>query len=95
MALLKGRMGRRMPRQFPVGAKYIVEGYGGAEGHLRVVARYIELPSGRRINISGSRATSFDRSRGSKPSRTQAKIRGGTAAKNLAERRGTLARASR
>jgi hypothetical protein len=95
MALSKSRLVRRMPRQFPVGAKYIVEGYGGAEGHLRVVARYIELPSGRRINISGSRATSFDRGRGSQPSRTQSKIVGGTAAKKFASARGTPARASR
>jgi hypothetical protein len=95
MALSKSRLVRRMPRQFPVGAKYIVEGYGGAEGHLRVVARYIELPSGRRINISGSRATSFDRSRGSQAARMQPKARAGTAAKNLAGRRGTPARASR
>ena len=95
MALSKSRLVRRVPRRFPVGAKYIVEGYGGAEGHLRVVARYIELPNGRRINVSGSRAASFDRSRGSQASRTQSKIRGGTAAKKFAGRRGTAARASR
>ncbi len=95
MALSKSRLVRLMPRQFPVGAKYIVEGYGGAEGHLRVVARYIELPSGRRINISGSRTASSDRSRGSQTSRTQSKIRSGTAAKNFTQTRGTPARASR
>ena len=34
-----------------VGAKYVVEGYGGEEGNLRVIARYVVLPGGRRINI--------------------------------------------
>ena len=41
----------RLPRRFPVGAKYVVEGSGGEEGNLRVIARYVVLPSGRRINI--------------------------------------------
>ena len=95
MPLSKSRLERRVPRRFPVGAKYVVEGYGGAEGHLRVIARYIELPSGRRINVSGARASSFDRGRGSQASRAQSKIRGGTTVKNLAGRRGTGARASR
>jgi hypothetical protein len=41
----------RLPRRFPVGARYVVEGYGGEEGALRVIARYVVLPGGRRINI--------------------------------------------
>jgi hypothetical protein len=41
----------QLPRRFPVGATYVVEGVGGAEGHLRVIARYVVLPGGRRINI--------------------------------------------
>jgi hypothetical protein len=95
MGLSKNRLKRSVPRRFPVGAKYVVEGHGGAEGHLRVVARYIELPGGRRINISGSQTLSFDRSRGSQTLRTQPKIRGGTTSKKFAGRRGTPARASR
>ncbi len=95
MASSKSRLGRSVPRRFPVGAKYVVEGHGGAEGRLRVVARYIELPGGRRINISGSRALGFDRSRGSQALRTQSKIRGGTRVKKFAGKRGTPARASR
>jgi hypothetical protein len=35
----------------PVGAKYVVEGNGGEEGNLRVIARYVVLPGGRLINI--------------------------------------------
>ena len=32
-------------------AKYVVEGYGGEEGNLRVTARYVVLPGGQRINV--------------------------------------------
>jgi hypothetical protein len=41
----------RLPRRFPVGAKYVVEGYGGDVGNLSVIARYVVLPGGRRINV--------------------------------------------
>ena len=41
----------QLPRRLPVGATYVVEGFGGAEGDLRVIARYVVLPGGRRINI--------------------------------------------
>jgi len=95
MALSKSRLEDRLPRQFPVGAKYVVEGYGGAEGQLRVSARYILLPGGQRINVSGGRASSSNRSRRSPALRVPFKIRSGTAAKNLTGRRGTAARASR
>jgi hypothetical protein len=36
----------------------VVEGVGGAEGHLRVIARYVVLPGGRRINIPALRLVS-------------------------------------
>jgi hypothetical protein len=42
---------KELPRRFPVGAKYVVEGCGSDEGRMRVIARYIVLPSGRRINV--------------------------------------------
>jgi hypothetical protein len=95
MALSKSRLEERLPRQFPIGAKYVVEGHGGAEGQLRVSARYILLPGGQRINVSGKRASSSNRSRRSPALRVPFKIRGGTAAKNLTGRRGTDARTSR
>ena len=95
MALSKGGSERRLPRRFPVGAKYVVEGYGGAEGQLRVIARYVVLPGGRRINVSGGQASIFNRARRPQASRVPAKICNGTAVKNLNARRGTAARASR
>jgi hypothetical protein len=94
MALSKSRLEARLPREFPVGAKYIVEGYGGADGQLRVITRYVLLPGGQRINVSGQ-ASSFNRGRRSPAVPVPSKIRRGTAAKNLTGRRGTAARASR
>jgi hypothetical protein len=40
-----------LPRRFPVGARYVVEGRGGEDGRLRVVSRYVVLPGGQRINV--------------------------------------------
>jgi len=41
----------RLPRRFPVGATYVVEGFGGEAGKLRVVSRYVVLPGGKHINV--------------------------------------------
>ncbi len=46
-----GRSSCRLPQQFPIGATYVVEGYGGETGNLRVISRYVVLPDGRRINV--------------------------------------------
>ena len=51
MSLPIDRLSSRLPRRFPVGAKYVVEGYGGEEGNLRLIKRYVVLPGGRRINV--------------------------------------------
>ena len=51
MGLPIDRLSRPLPRRFPVGATYVVEGYGGGQGNLRVIARYIVLPPGERINV--------------------------------------------
>ena len=40
-----------LPERFPVGARYVVEGRGGEDGHLRVVSRYVVLPGGQRTNV--------------------------------------------
>jgi hypothetical protein len=95
MASSKSRLESRLPREFPVGAKYVVEGYGGAEGQFRVVARYVLLPGGQRINVRGGQASSFNHSRRFLTLRVPSKIRSGTAAKNLTSRPGTAARAPR
>jgi hypothetical protein len=83
-----------LPDRLPVGATYVVEGFGGDEGNFRVIARYILLPGGRRINIPAdlSRPTAppvltLRRRRPTKKSapKTRAPSRG----KKIAARRGT------
>jgi hypothetical protein len=40
-----------LPRSFPVGAVYVVEGRGGQYGHLRVSSRYVIMPGGQRVDV--------------------------------------------
>jgi hypothetical protein len=37
----------RLPKSFPVGTTYVVEGQGGEHGQLLVSSRYVVLPGGR------------------------------------------------
>jgi hypothetical protein len=41
----------RLPSRFPVGTHYIVEGERGKGGKLRIVSRYVVMPSGRRYDL--------------------------------------------
>jgi hypothetical protein len=43
----------RLPKRFPIGTTYVIEGRAGQNGHLRVFSRYIVLPSGRRVSVAG------------------------------------------
>ncbi len=47
----RNRLSSPLPKRFPVGASYVVEGQGGEDGRLRVISRYVVLPGGRRINV--------------------------------------------
>ena len=51
MRLPIDRQSTPLPKRLPVGARYVVEGRGGEDGHLRVFSRYIVLPGGQRINV--------------------------------------------
>jgi hypothetical protein len=42
----------RLPKSFPVGAVYVVEGSGGDCGQLDVSARYVIMPGGQRIDVA-------------------------------------------
>ena len=53
MSLSINSLPKRLPRRFPIGATYVVEGYGNAAGDLRVISRYVVLPGGQRINVRG------------------------------------------
>ena len=41
----------RLPKRFPVGTKYIVEGRCDEDGVFRTSARYLLLPNGRQIDL--------------------------------------------
>lgn len=45
----------RLPKSFPVGAVYVVEGKGGERGRLDVSARYVVMPGGKRIDVAATR----------------------------------------
>ncbi len=51
MHLSLSRKASRLPKRFPVGTTYVVEGHGGENGNLCVFSRYVVLPSGQRINL--------------------------------------------
>lgn len=46
----------RLPKSFPVGAVYVVEGKGGEHGALDVSARYVLMPGGKRIDVAAKRS---------------------------------------
>jgi len=54
MTLPGKRQPGRLPKRFPVGTTYVVEGRGEEDGHLRVFSRYVVLPGGRRIDVTGN-----------------------------------------
>ena len=75
MHLSASRKPARLPKRFPVGTTYVVEGCGGEDGHLRVFSRYVVLPGGERINLgadfTGSAAPRARRSRNRGESQAQ------------------------
>src|SRR3979409_2680985 len=44
----------RLPARFPVGTHYIVEGEPAKGGKLRIVSRYLVMPSGVRYDLMNS-----------------------------------------
>ncbi|MGA9949837.1 MAG: hypothetical protein WBQ24_16430, partial [Xanthobacteraceae bacterium] len=68
MHLSLSRKTSRLPKRFPVGTTYVVEGRGGEDGNLCVFSRYVVLPNGQRINLGadfgGSAASRARRARG-------------------------------
>lgn len=57
MQLIGRGESRRLPKRFPVGTTYVVEGCGGENGNLCVFFRYLVLPNGQRINLSSDLTT--------------------------------------
>ena len=46
-----GSLADGLPRRFPVGTRYVVEGRGGGQGRLRIRLRYLEFPDGRHVEL--------------------------------------------
>jgi hypothetical protein len=42
----------RLPRRFPVGTRYVLEGVQSEEGRLRVISRLIVLPDGQEFDLT-------------------------------------------
>jgi hypothetical protein len=86
MRLPIDRQSSPLPKRFPVGARYVVEGRGGEDGHLRVFSRYVVLPGGQRINVPSDLSKfgvmSVHAPRG-KRGRSQARTSRTTAKKNM------------
>ena len=49
----------RLPKRFPIGTTYVLEGRGGEHGDLRVYSRFVVLPGGQRINLAGDSGGDF------------------------------------
>jgi hypothetical protein len=87
---------RSLPKCFPVGAKYVVEGRGGETGILRVSARYVVLPTGRRITVAGdlerapvARIAGLRRDRGRGKPQNSGKIRSTARSEKIFNQAGT------
>jgi len=86
MHLSAGHKPNSLPKRFPVGTTYVVEGHGGEHGDLRIFSRYVVLPGGRRINLTDDFRANF--AGPASPSARRTRSRDGTSnrAKNAASR---------
>jgi hypothetical protein len=94
MSVPTSDMVSRLPDRLPVGATYVVEGFGGDQGNFRVIARYIVMPGGYRINVPAdlssppaARVLAFRQRPSTK--KLHPKSRAGSRSKKIAARRGT------
>jgi hypothetical protein len=63
----------RLPARFPVGTRYVVEGEPAKGGKLRIVSRYLVMPSGVRYDLMNATETAYkpDVARKPRPRSTQ------------------------
>ena len=92
MHLSAGRKPNRLPKRFPVGTTYVVEGHGGEHGDLRVFSRYVVLPDGQRINLADDFGGNLAASRNGTPTRVKSAA---SRAKKIMVRAGTTRQRSR
>jgi hypothetical protein len=88
MHLSENHQSARLPKRFPVGTTYVIEGRGGGEGYLRVFSRYVVLPDGRRIDLSGDfGGPASTRARACAPAMVRSQNRSASQAQNGQKRR--------
>jgi hypothetical protein len=88
----------RLPKRFPVGTTFVVEGRtvaanGKNDEQLRVFSRFVVLPGGRRIDLGGD-TTGLTRNRRAR-NRQNATPRGSAGEKKIFNERGTTLRQRR
>ena len=67
MHLSTSHNSRNLPKKFPIGTTYVVEGRGGEAGELQVYSRYLVLPGGKRINLADDPQVKAERRRTRRP----------------------------
>jgi hypothetical protein len=58
----------RLPRRFPVGTRYVLEGVPAEQGRLRVISRLLVLPNGQEFDLTHEILESAPRRRGRRAS---------------------------
>jgi hypothetical protein len=46
----------RLPRRFPVGTRYVLEGLPAGQGQVRVISRVLVLPNGQQFDLTQASA---------------------------------------
>jgi hypothetical protein len=90
----------RLPKRFPVGTTFVVEGRavatdGENNENLRVFSRFVVLPGGRRIDLGGDAAALTSSRRPRSRNRQAAASRASGGAKKIVSERGTTLRQHR
>ena len=90
----------RLPKRFPVGTTFVVEGRaiaadGKNDENLRVFSRFVVLPGGRRIDLGGDATAPTRRRRARSRNRQRAASRASGGAKKIVTEGGTTLRQRR
>jgi hypothetical protein len=90
----------RLPKRFPVGSIFVVEGRtipanDRNNGHLRVFSRFVVLPGGQRIDLGGDAAGMTRSRRNRSPNRQSGPSRASAGAKKIVSEPGTTLRQRR
>ena len=90
----------RLPKRFPVGTTFVIEGRaigaaGKNNGHFRVFSRFVVLPGGRRIDLAGDSFATTRNRRSRNRTRQGAPARASAGSKKIVTGRGTTLRQGR